>query len=94
MHDNLNPCRYNRPAMIDYDRNDWVGTVFSFRGTVLRCAAGRVLVLTLFAVAVQVVYETGVRLRWPHINHIFGKLDAESRVQVVAHARKFGLLPT
>jgi putative membrane protein len=58
--------------MIDYDRNDWVGTVFSFRGTALRHAAGRVLVVTLFAVAVQVVYETGVRLGWPHINHIFG----------------------
>jgi DNA-binding NarL/FixJ family response regulator len=27
-----------------------------------------------------------------HINHIFGKLDAESRVQVVARARKLGLL--
>jgi DNA-binding NarL/FixJ family response regulator len=28
-----------------------------------------------------------------HINHIFGKLDAESRVQVVARARTLGLLP-
>lgn len=27
-----------------------------------------------------------------HINHIFGKLDAESRVQVVARARTIGLL--
>ncbi len=27
-----------------------------------------------------------------HINHIFGKLDAESRVQVVARARTLGLL--
>ena len=27
-----------------------------------------------------------------HINHIFGKLDAESRVQVVARARALGLL--
>ena len=27
-----------------------------------------------------------------HINHIFGKLDAESRVQVVAHARALRLL--
>jgi hypothetical protein len=35
--------------MIDYDRDDWVGTVFSFRGTALRHAAGRVLVVTLFA---------------------------------------------
>ena len=29
-----------------------------------------------------------------HINHIFGKLDAESRVQVVARARTLGLLAT
>lgn len=29
-----------------------------------------------------------------HINHIFGKLEAESRVQVVARARKLGLLPS
>jgi DNA-binding NarL/FixJ family response regulator len=28
-----------------------------------------------------------------HVNHIFGKLDAESRVQVVARARANGLLP-
>jgi putative membrane protein len=58
--------------MIDYDRYDWVGTVFSFRGTALRHAAGRVLVLTLFAVAVQLVYETGVHFRWPHLDRIFG----------------------
>jgi DNA-binding NarL/FixJ family response regulator len=29
-----------------------------------------------------------------HVNHIFGKLDAESRVQVVARARSLGLLET
>jgi len=29
-----------------------------------------------------------------HVNHIFAKLDAESRVQVVMRARKLGLLPT
>src|SRR5262249_50205609 len=28
-----------------------------------------------------------------HVNHIFGKLGAESRVQVVARARAAGLLP-
>jgi DNA-binding CsgD family transcriptional regulator len=27
-----------------------------------------------------------------HLNHIFGKLDATSRLQAVAHAREFGLL--
>jgi DNA-binding NarL/FixJ family response regulator len=29
-----------------------------------------------------------------HVNHIFGKLGAESRVQVVARARALGLLPS
>jgi putative membrane protein len=66
--------------MIDYDRYDWVGTVFSFRGTVLRHAAGRVLVLTLFAVAVQVVYETGVSLGWPHVDLLFGLEPVEHAV--------------
>jgi DNA-binding NarL/FixJ family response regulator len=28
-----------------------------------------------------------------HVNHIFGKLGAESRVQVIARARAAGLLP-
>jgi len=53
--------------MIEYDRYDWLGTVFSFRGTALRYAGLRVLFVTLLAVAVQIVYETGVQLQWPHI---------------------------
>jgi len=78
--ENLNVHRYNRPAMIDYDRYDWVGTVFSFRGTALRRAAGRVLVLTLFAVAVQIVYETGERIGWPRIDLRFGLEPVEHAV--------------
>jgi len=66
--------------MIDYDRYNWVGTVFSFRGTALRRAVGRVLVLTLFAVAVQLVYETGERLGWPHFDFHFGLEPAEHAV--------------
>ncbi len=66
--------------MIDYDRYDWVGTVFSVRGTALRYAARRVLVLTLFAVAVQVIYATGVKLGWPHIELLFGLEPVEHAV--------------
>jgi putative membrane protein len=53
--------------MIEYDRYDWVGNVFSFRGTALRYAAVRIFVATLFAVCVQVFYETAVELKWRHI---------------------------
>jgi hypothetical protein len=54
--------------MIEYNRYDWVGTVLSFRGTALRYAIWRILVVTLFAVAVQIAYETGgVMLGWRRI---------------------------
>ena len=66
--------------MIEYDRNDWVGSVFSVRGTALRYAASRVLVLTLFAAAVQGVYETGVLLGWPHMKMLFSLEPAEHAV--------------
>lgn len=39
--------------MIEYDRQDWIKAVFSFRGTALRRALMRVLLMTLYAVAVQ-----------------------------------------
>lgn len=54
----------------------------SFRGTALRYAAWRVLILVLFAVAVQLIYETGIckvfwcwlywvlcRMHWTDIDH-------------------------
>jgi putative membrane protein len=66
--------------MIDYDRNDWVGVVLSIRGTALRYAARRVIVLTLFAVVVQCVYETGVLLGWPHMELLFGLEPTELAV--------------
>lgn len=50
--------------MIEYDRYNWVDTVFSFRGTALRSAASRVFAATLFAVVVQLVYEGGALLGW------------------------------
>jgi len=66
--------------MIEYDRYDWVGTVFSYRGTALRRAAGRVLVVTLFAVVVQIIYEMGERFGWPHFDLHFGLEPAEHAV--------------
>jgi putative membrane protein len=66
--------------MIEYDRYDWVGTVFSFRGTALRSAAARVLVLTAFAFAVQIFYETGVQLKWRYIEHMVALDPAQHAV--------------
>jgi putative membrane protein len=66
--------------MIEYDRYDWVGTVLSFRGTALRRAAGRVIAVTLFAVAVQVIYETGMALGWSKMHLFVGLAPAEHAV--------------
>lgn len=66
--------------MIEYDRYDWIGSVFSYRGTVLRKIAARVLAMTLFAVAIQSLYETGARHGWRHLELIFGIETAEHAV--------------
>jgi ion channel-forming bestrophin family protein len=47
--------------MIEYDRYDWAGTVFSYRGTALRRAFKRVLFFTVFAVLVQIAYVASQR---------------------------------
>src|SRR5580765_6881277 len=65
--------------MIEYDRDDWLGTVLSFRGTALRQASGRILLMTLFAVAVQIVYKIGVARNWSNI-------DALLALEPVEHA--------
>ncbi len=46
--------------MIEYNRKDWLGAVFSFRGTALRRAGKRVLAMTIYAVVVQAVYVATV----------------------------------
>lgn len=66
--------------MIEYDRYDWMGTVFSFRGTALRYAGLRVLFVTLLAVAVQIVYETGLQFQWPHIEKMVALDPAQHAV--------------
>lgn len=46
--------------MIEYDRKDWLGTVFSYHGTALRRAGNRVLVMTAYAIVVQAIYSFGI----------------------------------
>lgn len=41
--------------MIEYNRYSWWGTVFSFRGTALPQALGRVVIFTLYAILIQIV---------------------------------------
>jgi putative membrane protein len=53
--------------MIDYDRFDWPGTVFSYRGTALRYIRRRIFWVTFVALIVQILYETGMALQWPNI---------------------------
>lgn len=48
--------------MIYYDRLNWNKTVFSLRGTCLPKVAVRILILTLFAAAIQAMYEAGKHL--------------------------------
>ena len=67
--------------MIEYDRYDWVGTVFSFRGTALKQVIPRVLAMTLFAVLIQILYESGgVLIGWKRIDAIFGLEPVEHAV--------------
>lgn len=58
--------------MIEYDRKNWLGTVFSWRGTALRRAGWRVLILTLYAVVIQAAYEVGTALGHVRFTNFFG----------------------
>ncbi|MFN0051116.1 MAG: bestrophin family protein [Planctomycetales bacterium] len=51
-------------TMIQYDRFNWRSTVFSFRGTALKRASARILMLTLFACLVQAAYQGGEHYGW------------------------------
>jgi len=66
--------------MIEYDRKDWLGTFFSFRGTALRRAGKRVLALTLYAVVVQAAYELGTSQGGFGFQHFFGLNPAQHAV--------------
>jgi len=43
--------------MIEYDRNNWVKSVFSFRGTSLRRAAIRIILMIVYAIVIQATYQ-------------------------------------
>jgi putative membrane protein len=58
--------------MIEYDRNDWIRAVFSFRGTALRRAGKRVVFFTLYSVCVQAAYVVGTRVAGLELNDYFG----------------------
>jgi len=58
--------------MIEYNRNDWVKSVFSIRGTALRRAGLRVVALTVYAIVVQAAYEAADSMGWSHFPKLFG----------------------
>lgn len=58
--------------MILYDRNRWIGAVFSWRGTALRRAKWRVLVMTLYALVIQIAYERGASLGGVELKNLYG----------------------
>lgn len=60
--------------MIEYNRYSWWKTVFSFRGTALSQAWGRLLAVTLFAVVVQSSFVAGEVVGWIHDGQV-DKLD-------------------
>lgn len=50
--------------MIQYPRTSWWHVVFSYRGTVLQNIVGRVLTVTLLAIAIELAYATAKHLGW------------------------------
>jgi putative membrane protein len=63
--------------MIEYDRNDWLRAVFSFRGTALRRVWKRILFFTLYAFVVQAAYGLGTTVGGLELPVYFG-LDAKA----------------
>jgi putative membrane protein len=61
--------------MIEYDRKNWMKAVLSIRGTALRRASGRILALTAYAFALQVLYEYAVANKIESIQAIFVNLN-------------------
>lgn len=57
--------------MIDYDRKNWMKAVRSFRGTAVRHAAGRILVMTAYAVVLQAIYYAAVTYHDERIESFF-----------------------
>ncbi len=68
-----------RLRMIEYNRYSWWKTTFSMRGTALPRAAARILIFALYAVGVQLAFETGLDVGWIDDQHFLG-------IDPVAHA--------
>ncbi|MGD9722282.1 MAG: bestrophin family protein [Pirellulales bacterium] len=66
--------------MIEYDRKDWIRNVFAYRGTALRRAGIRVIVMTLYAVVVQAGYELGSTVAGMDFTNFFGLNPAQHAV--------------
>jgi ion channel-forming bestrophin family protein len=66
--------------MINYDRYNWLAIVGSFRGAAVSRAAGRILLMTLFAVVIQFVYETETSLFGLDRSTVFNLEPAEHAV--------------
>lgn len=58
--------------MIEYNRQSWWGTVFSFRGTILPQVAGRVTEMTLWSILIVYLYFQGGSLGWIHVENLAG----------------------
>jgi ion channel-forming bestrophin family protein len=59
--------------MIEYNRNSWWKTAFSYRGTILPQVVGRVAEMTLWSVIVVYAFEKKVSLGWIAISDISGQ---------------------
>jgi putative membrane protein len=58
--------------MIEYNRNSWWRTAFSYRGTILPQVAGRVAEMTLWSILVVFLYYQELSLGWIDLNEIAG----------------------
>ncbi len=63
--------------MINYDRYDWRAIVCSIRGTAATRASGRILLMTLYAIAIQVAYTAETSFVGLNPATIFGLEPAE-----------------
>ncbi len=66
--------------MIEYDRKDWIGNVFSYRGTALRYAGKRVVVMIIYATVVQGIYQIGSHQTGSALEGFFGLNPAQHAV--------------
>ncbi|HEV3164181.1 MAG TPA: bestrophin family ion channel [Isosphaeraceae bacterium] len=66
--------------MINYDRQRWLGAVFSWRGTALRRAKWRVLAMTLYAGVIELAYHYDLSVGGVRFRNFFGLDPAQHAV--------------